>query len=104
MASHEGQYNEDITRRHFLTGTATGVAGAAAAAVGAEAQPKEKALNDPNVVHEQVTFKSGADTTNGYLARPKAAGRHPAVLMIPGIFGVTEYMRESAAQLAQSGF
>lgn len=104
MSNREGEYNEDITRRHFLTGTATAVAGAAAAAAGVEAQPAHRALNDPEVVHQQVSFKSGSDTINGYLARPKAAGRHPAVLIIPGIFGVTEYMRESAAQLAQNGF
>ena len=35
---------------------------------------------------------------------PKAQGRYPAVVIIPGIYGVSDYMRETAAQLAQNGF
>ena len=28
----------------------------------------------------------------------------PGVVIVPGIFGVSEYMRETAAELAQNGF
>ncbi len=102
MHDEKALYNEDLSRRSFL-GTAAATAGAAALAAGAEAQDL-KALQDPKVRHLKVTFKNGSDTIDGYLARPAAAGTYAGVLVIPGIFGVTEYMRESAAQLAQSGF
>lgn len=102
-------YNEDISRRSFLGGAATAVAGAATLAGGAGAQRgapsgPPKALNDRKVAGEKVTFPSGADTIEGFLARPKAAGRYSGVVIVPGIFGVSEYMRESAAELAQNGF
>jgi carboxymethylenebutenolidase len=51
-----------------------------------------------------VSFTSGADAVQGYLARPKAAGRYPAVLVLHGEFGVPEGLRNAAAQLAQNGF
>jgi carboxymethylenebutenolidase len=105
MSESRETYNEDITRRHFLEGAATAVIGAAAlSSPDAAAQPERKALDDPTVVHQKVTFPSGRDTIDGYVAHPKAAGRYPVVLIIPGIFGVSEYMRESVAELAQSGF
>jgi carboxymethylenebutenolidase len=101
---HYEHYNEDVTRRRFLGGAAAAAAGVAAAAAGAPAAAQRKALDDPAVATEKVTFKSGDQAVDGFLARPMAPGRHPAILVIPGIFGVTEYMRESAAQLAQNGF
>jgi len=97
-------YNEDLSRRNFLGAAATAVAGAALPGRLAGAQPVPKALEDRNVVHQRVTFPSGTDTIDGYLARPTAKGRHPGVIVVPGIFGVSEYMRETAAELAQSGF
>src|SRR4051812_28415538 len=97
-------YNEDITRRSFLGGAATAVAGAATIAAGAGAQPAPKALGDPHVAGVKVTFPSGSDTLDGFLVRPKTPARHPGVVIVPGIFGVSEYMRESAAELAQNGF
>src|SRR5438093_5649564 len=104
MSEEKTLYNEDIPRRSFLGGAATVVAGAVAAGAGAAAAEDLKALEDPNVTHQKVTFPSGSDTINGYLARPKSEGRYPAVVIIPGIFGVSDYMRETAAQLAQNGF
>jgi len=104
MADSKEYYNEDITRRRFLGTAGTVVAGAAALTPPASAQDDPKALKDPKVVTEHVTFRSGAETINGFLARPRAEGKYPAVLVIPGIFGVSEYMRETAARLAQNGF
>src|SRR5947209_8386680 len=97
-------YNEDVTRRSFLGAAATAVAGVATLGAGAAAQGTPKALEDPNVAHQKVTFSSGTATIDGYLARPKAAGHYLGVVVVPGIFGVSEYMRETAAQLAQNGF
>jgi carboxymethylenebutenolidase len=71
----------------------------------AEQKPSEaRALDDPTVQHEMVSFKSGTDVVEGYVARPKAEGHYRAVLVLHGEFGVPEGMRNTAAQLAQAGF
>ena len=68
----------DKGKRKFLTG-------ATAAFLGAALTPElfsqtntsiPPALNDPNVIHEPVTFKNGADPIKGYLAHPKKEGRY----------------------------
>jgi carboxymethylenebutenolidase len=71
---------------------------------GREQKADREALDDPAVEHEMVAFRSGTDTIHGYLARPAAAGRYPAVVVLHGEFGVSEGQRNIAAQLAQDGF
>jgi carboxymethylenebutenolidase len=91
---------EPVDRRSFLTGVASATAGLALVQ-----QPSEKrALDDPTIQHEMVSFKSGTDTIQGYLARPKAADQYRAVVILHGEFGVPEGQRNIAAQLAQNGF
>jgi carboxymethylenebutenolidase len=96
----------DKGKRKFLTG-------AAATIVGAALTPElfsqtntsiPLALNDPNVVHEAVTFKNGADTIKGYLARPKKAGSYRGVIVSHGNPGISEDIRNAAAQMAQLGY
>lgn len=92
----------EVDRRTLLKGAAAGVVGAAV--VGSEAEAQDKgALKDAKIVTQMVTFKNGADTINGFLARPKAPGKYGAVILIPGIFGLEDYMKETTAQLAQAG-
>jgi carboxymethylenebutenolidase len=92
----------EVDRRTLLKGAAAGVVGAAV--VGNEVAAQDKgALKDSKIVTEMVTFKNGADSINGFLVRPKAAGKHGSVILIPGIFGVEDYVKETAAQLAQAG-
>lgn len=92
----------EVDRRTLLKGAAAGVVGAAV--VGSEAEAQDKgALKDAKIVTQMVTFKNGADTINGFLARPKAPGKYGAVIVIPGIFGLEDYMKETTAQLAQAG-
>jgi carboxymethylenebutenolidase len=56
-------------------------------------------------VHGRVTFKHGGkDTIDGYLARPKADGVHPAVLVIAGNRITEEYIPNTCAALALAGF
>lgn len=92
----------EVDRRTLLKGAAAGVVGVAVAGSEAEAQDKG-ALKDVKIITEMVTFKNSADTINGFLARPKATGKHGSVILIPGIFGLEDYMKETAAQLAQAG-
>lgn len=103
----------DSGRRSFLGNAAAAVVGVSLAAPTATAQQQQqeiptplepKALDDPAVTHGAITFKSGAITMQGYLARPKAVGRYRAVVIFSPNPGVTEDLRNMAAQLAQGGF
>jgi len=61
-------------------------------------------LNDTNVIQGMVSFKSGAEVIQGYLARPRKAGRFRAVVVLHGSLHLPEDHRYTAAQLAQAGF
>ena len=94
-----------VDRRALLKGAAAGAVGVAGTALldlPAEAQDRG-ALKDNAIQTEMVTFKHGDATINGFLARPKKAGKYGSVIVMPGIFGVTDYMKESTAQIAQAG-
>lgn len=96
---------ESVTRRAFITGATAAVAGMMLGAKAlAQEQPYSKALTDPNVIHDNVTFKNGADTINGFLARPKAKGRHRAIIIIHGDPGIPEWVQNLSARLAQIGY
>ena len=97
----------EITRRDFLHTTAALTAfcllDCEATAQQANA-PFSNALADPEVIHEAITFKSGADMIDGYLARPKAKEKYPPVLVVAGNKISEEYIRNTTALLAQAGF
>lgn len=99
---------EKITRRDFLYGAVSIVAGVSMLNDEVMSQqsnaPVTKALDDPSVIHGKVTFKSGADTIDGYLSRPKANGRYPIVIVVAGNAISEEYIPNTTAILAQGGF
>lgn len=101
----------DKSRRKFLKDTATTALVTLAAiengAFGQEQtkQPETRVLDDPRVEHGKVMFKhNGANTIDGYLARPKAEGKYPAVLVIAGNRITEEYIPNTCAALALAGF
>jgi carboxymethylenebutenolidase len=104
-------------RRTFLRGASATVAGFAVwqgRAANAQAdtqadaqakQPETRVLDDTRVQHGRVVFKhNGADTIDGFLARPKAEGVYPAVLVIAGNKISEEYIPNTCAALALAGF
>jgi hypothetical protein len=99
-----------LDRRDFLIRGAGAVAGLVAlGAEGAAAQNKEqpptRVLDDPAIQHSKVTFKHGGkETFDGFLARPKADGTFPAVLVISGNVITEEYIPNTCAALALAGF
>jgi carboxymethylenebutenolidase len=98
----------ELDRRSLLKGAAAGVVGAGVAGAAVldapEAAAQDRgALKDAKIQTQTVSFKHGDATINGFLARPKAPGKYGAVILMPGIFGVTDYMKESTAQVAQAG-
>src|ERR1044071_4176594 len=96
---------EKITRRDFLCGAASMMAGVSVLNSEVLSQqtsaPVIKALDDPGITHGKVTFKSGAGTIDGYLSRPKAKGRYPIVIVVAGNTISEEYIRNTNAILEQ---
>ncbi|HLM01235.1 MAG TPA: dienelactone hydrolase family protein [Pyrinomonadaceae bacterium] len=98
-------------RRTFLTGAAAAaLVGLTALEYDAQTLPTRdqivtRVLDDPNVQHGKVVFKHGGkETIDGYLARPKAAGVFPAVIVIAGNVITEEYIPNTCAALAAAGF
>jgi carboxymethylenebutenolidase len=96
-------------RRSFIAGATATVAGLtflpAAGLKGQTKQPETRVLDDPNIQHGRVVFKhNGAETIDGYLARPKAEGSYPAVIVIAGNRITEEYIPNTCAALAVAGF
>lgn len=101
----------DEGRRSFLAGAAAALAGLAAThaqqpgAPQQQKQPETRVLDDPRVRHGRVTFKhNGADSIDGFLARPAAEGVYPGVLVIAGNKISEEYIPNTCAALALAGF
>jgi carboxymethylenebutenolidase len=98
-----------LDRRGFLKVGAVSVAGfGALGAAGAgeqDKQPRTRVLDDPRVEHGRIMFKhAGKETFGGYLARPKASGVFPGVLVIAGRSIYEEYIENTCAALALAGF
>jgi carboxymethylenebutenolidase len=99
-------------RRAFLKGSAGALIGAAVISTAAQQQTYPhnykvvtRVLDEPRVTHGQVTFKHGGkDSIDGFLARPKAEGKYPAVIVIAGNLITEEYIPNTCAALALSGF
>jgi carboxymethylenebutenolidase len=82
--------------------TAAAPTAAAAPAAGATS-PLSVAADDPDVTGSDVSFQS--DTAiNGYMARPKADGTYPGVIVIHENRGLTDHIRDVARRLAKAGY
>ena len=53
---------------------------------------------------QEVSFRSEGAKIPAYLARPRATGRYPGVILIHDIFGVSDHARDVARRLANVGF
>jgi carboxymethylenebutenolidase len=64
------------------------------------------AVSDPaSVCGEDLTFAgAGGDQIKGYLARPVAGGRHPAMVVIHEAMGLNEHIRDVANRFAGIGY
>ena len=94
----------DENRRSFLVGGMAALAGFTTLATHAVAPPPTRVLDEPTTRHGKVTFKSGDKEIDGYLARPKAEGKVPAVLVIAGNRITEEYIPNTCAALAVAGY
>ncbi|MFP6656086.1 MAG: dienelactone hydrolase family protein [Myxococcota bacterium] len=58
----------------------------------------------PDQTDEVVIKTSQGGTMGGYLALPKGAGPHPAVLVFMEIFGVNDHIRDVTRRVADEGY
>jgi carboxymethylenebutenolidase len=103
----------DESRREFITTATTAVVGLAATNIAGQAQSKyphnfdvvTRVLDDPTIAHGTVTFQHNKkDTIDGFVARPKAEGRYPVVIVIAGNVITEEYIPNTCAALAVAGY
>ena len=77
---------------------------AAAAAERLRAGRDRRGRTTPRLATERVTFDSPKGKINGYLARPKAKGKRPAVLVIHENRGLNPHLEDVARRFAVEGF
>jgi carboxymethylenebutenolidase len=100
----------DISRRDFLDrlATLTGSAAAAAALLpllkNDYAQAAIVAENDARLAIERVSYDSPKGKINGYLVRPTAKGKRPAIIVIQENRGLNPHIEDVARRLAAEGF
>ncbi|HEX6125418.1 MAG TPA: dienelactone hydrolase family protein [Pyrinomonadaceae bacterium] len=101
----------DESRRSFITTAATAVAGLTASKISGQTKyPHDqkvvtRVLDDPTIIHGSVKFQHNKkDTIDGFLARPKADGKYPVVVVIAGNVITEEYIPNTCAALAVAGF
>jgi carboxymethylenebutenolidase len=105
MCLEEGCGERRVSRRSFVAGASTALAGLALGGEAVEpAPPPTRALENTRIRQGSVAFKCGGDTMQGYIAYPRKEGRHRTVVVLHGSFGMPEIARYTAAMLAQNGF
>jgi carboxymethylenebutenolidase len=77
-------------------------AGYAAAAWSAAAQPIH--TDEGGLITETVSLPAADFALPAYIARPRARGRFPAVLVASEVFGLHEYIRDTCRRLAKLGY
>jgi carboxymethylenebutenolidase len=99
-----------MNRRDFLDRLAT-LAGSASAAVALlpllqnnYAQAAIIAPDDPRLATERVAYDSPKGKINGYLVRPTAKGKRPAIIVIQENRGLNPHIEDVARRLAIEGF
>jgi carboxymethylenebutenolidase len=59
---------------------------------------------DPAIEALEISFTGPASQISGYLARPRAAGNHPALLVIHENRGLQDHFKDVARRYAKEGF
>src|SRR5688500_4737851 len=102
----------DEGRRAFLTTTAAAIVGLTATNLSSQQSkyPHDekvvtRVLDDSTITHGPVMFQHNkTDTIDGFLARPKADGKYPVVVVVAGNVITEEYIPNTCAALAVAGY
>ena len=77
-------------------------AGYAAAALSAEADPIT--TDEVGLITETVMLPTEGKSIRGYVARPKASGRFPVVMVVNEVFGLHAYILDVCRRFAKLGY
>lgn len=99
-----------ISRREFILRAAaiTGSFAAANAFIqplipsfghAAQVNPSDPALNS-----SEIQYQGKGGTVYGYLSRPKASGKYPAIVIISDNVGLSDHVRDVARRYAKEGY
>jgi len=108
----DGYVHGTVTRREFLDRAARYAVGGVTAAGLLEALSPNFAwaqqvkADDARIATQRIDYPSpkGSGTMKGYLAQPKAAGKHPGVVVIHENRGLNPYIEDVARRLATEGY
>jgi Dienelactone hydrolase and related enzymes len=97
-----------VSRRDFIVQASTAAGFCLLNCDGAAGQADTttivKALDNNQVIHGKVSFPSGQETIDAYLARPRRQGRFPVVIVVTGNSISEEYIQNTTALLAEKDF
>lgn len=99
-----------LDRRDFIQKVVLSAGGAVAASqvlknLGFEpALIREAQAHQAGIVTQDVTFPSGNETVNAYLALPAGTGPFPTMIVIHEIFGLSEFTKDVARLFARNGY
>jgi len=99
-----------IGRRDFIEGAAKIVGSTAAAAALLPvlqcdyAKAATIAVDDPRLASEKITYDAPKGKTNGYLSRPKAKGKRPAIIVVHQNRGLNPHIEDVVRRFAVEGF
>ena len=99
-----------VTRRQFMR-KAAAITGSLVLAdnflekfASSPAYAAEVDIKDPSVSSRKVEYPGKAGTVFGYLARPAAQGKYPAIIVIHANQGLNDYTRDIARRLAKQEY
>jgi carboxymethylenebutenolidase len=97
---------QTVSRRRFLEGSATGIAGTGLAGVcSLRAQDwARQAVDKSPRRHEWVTVKHDGRAVESFVAYPQSRDKAPTIVVIHEIFGMTDWVESVTDEFAEAGY
>ena len=107
---YDGLTHGYMSRREFIDKAAQIVGSTAAAAALIPllqcdyAKAETIPANDPRLANEKITYDAPKGKVSGYLSRPKAKGKRPAIIVIHQNRGLNPHIEDVARRFGTEGF
>jgi carboxymethylenebutenolidase len=107
---YDGLTHGFLNRRQFIDGAA-GIVGSVAAAAALlpllqcnYARAETVSSSDPRLASERISYDTPRGTSLGYLSRPAAKGKRPAIVVVHQNRGLNPHIEDVARRFAVEGF